>query len=195
MVTLYDYLAYKTPNEAYQVMIDSGLDLPNPRSSKQLANMLKRFVRKGGEDAIRALAQIHPDKDLIESLNVEKVKEQNKDFGENNIDKVTLNADGGCGCGGHKHCGCGGHSDCGCGGGCKCNEKNDSQELNFCPSCSLAFDGKMSRRSNANFAYFNADGATNNNNSGGMLQSRAHEILIGVGVLGIAVALIIKASK
>lgn len=187
MVTLYDYLAYKTPNEAYQVMIDSGLDLPNPRSSKQLANMLKRFVRKGGEDAIRALAQIHPDKDLIESLNVEKVKEQNKDFGENNIDKVTLNADGGCGCGGG----------CKCGSNCKCNEKSDSQQLNFCPSCSLAFDGRIASRSNANFAYFNTDGATtnSNNNTGGLLQSRAHEILIGVGVLGIAVALIIKASK
>lgn len=186
MVTLYDYLAYKTPNEAYQVMIDSGLDLPNPRSSKQLANMLKRFVRKGGEEAIRALAQIHPDKDLIESLNVEKVKEQNKDFGENNIDKVTLNADGGCGCG------CGGG--CKCGSNCKCNEKSDSQQLNFCPSCSLAFDGRMGNRQNASFAYFNADGATNNN-TGGLLQSRAHEILIGVGVLGIAVALIIKATK
>lgn len=183
MVTLYDYLAYKTPNEAYQVMVDSGLDVPYPRSSKQLANMLKRFVRKGGDDAIRALAQIHPDKDLIESLNVENIKEQNKDFGENNVDKISLNADGGCGCGGG----------CKCGSDCKCKSNTDESNLNFCPSCSLAFDGRGGRNRNSNgFMYFNANGDTN---TSGLLQSRAHEILIGVGVIGIAVALIIKATK
>jgi hypothetical protein len=67
--------------------------------------------------------------------------------------------------------------------------------LNFCPSCSLAFDGRVANRRNSNgFMYFSADGNTTNT-GGGLLQSRTHEILIGVGVIGIAVALIIKSTK
>jgi hypothetical protein len=188
-ITLYDYLASQNPKEAYQVMIDSGLDVPNPRSARQLANMLKRFVRKGGDEAIEALAKIHPDKDLIEAISVKNVAEHNKNFGENNVDKITLNADGG-GCG----CGCGGG--CKCGSNCKCNENTNDSNLNFCPSCSLAFDGRVAKRRGSNgFMYFSADGDTTTNTGGGLLQSRAHEILIGVGVIGIAVALIIKATK
>lgn len=190
-ITLYDYLASQNPKEAYQVMIDSGLDISYPRSATQLANMLKRFVRKGGDEAIEALAKIHPDKDLIEAIAVKNIAEHNKDFGENNVDKITFNADGGgCGCGS----GCGGG--CKCGSNCKCNENTDDSNLNFCPSCSLAFDGRVAKRRSSNgFMYFSADGDTTTNTGGGLLQSRAHEILIGVGVVGIAVALIIKATK
>jgi len=186
-ITLYDYLASQNPKEAYQVMIDSGLDISYPRSSRQLANMLKRFVRKGGDEAIEALAKIHPDKDLIEAIAVKNVADRNKDFGENNVDKITFNADGG-------GCGCGGG--CKCGSNCKCNQNTDDSNLNFCPSCSLAFDGRVAnRRKSYGFMYFSADGNTTTNTGGGLLQSRTHEILIGVGVIGIAVALIIKSTK
>jgi len=186
-ITLYDYLASQNPKEAYQVMIDSGLDVPYPRSSKQLSNMLKRFVRKGGDEAIEALAKIHPDKDLIEAIAVKNVDERNKDFGQNNVDKITFNADsGGCGCGGDKS---DSHSHS------KIKENTNESNLNFCPSCSLAFDGHLAKRRSSNgFMYFSADGNTTNT-GGGSLQSRTHEILIGIGVIGIAVALIVKATK
>ncbi len=48
--------------------MDSGLDFPKPRNKKELSMMLKKYVQVDREIALKSLARIHPDRELIESL-------------------------------------------------------------------------------------------------------------------------------
>jgi hypothetical protein len=63
-ITIYDYLASKRPQESFDVLLATGKSVPYPRTTNQLAQMLKQFVQMGGEEALLVSAQIHPDKDF-----------------------------------------------------------------------------------------------------------------------------------
>ncbi|NBX73340.1 hypothetical protein EBZ38_14180 [bacterium] len=70
-ITICDYLAEKVPNACYEVLQDSGIDFPKPRNKKELAMMLKKYVQIDRELALKCLARIHPDRELIESVDRE----------------------------------------------------------------------------------------------------------------------------
>lgn len=189
-ITIYDYLASKRPQESFDVLLATGKSVPYPRTTNQLAQMLKQFVQMGGEDALLVLAQIHPDKELIESILMDAIKKKNEDFGLNNVDKIEIEGESDCGCNkGKKPCGC---ED-------KHNENDgfptlNSNFANFCPSCalSLAFDGYRNRNRNQ-FSNFISD--TPPQMPQQVAGSQVPQLLIGIGVLGLALALIIKVSK
>lgn len=65
MATLYDYIAAKAPNDAFALLRTYDTQVQRPNSADEMAEMLKSFVNQGGEPALRALAQIHPDRDLL----------------------------------------------------------------------------------------------------------------------------------
>jgi len=192
-ITIYDYLASKRPQQSFDVLLATGKSVPYPRNTNQLAQMLRQYVQMGGEDALLVLAQIHPDKDLIEAIMMDAIKKKNEDFGLNNIDRIEVEKESDCSCkSSSKSCGC---ED-------KHNENDgfptlNSNFANFCPSCalSLAFDGYSNRNRNrnyfSNFSY--ADGSTTLPNQ--VAGSQIPQLLIGVGILGLAVAMIIKVSK
>jgi len=164
-VTFYDYLATKVPNDCYAILCMDGKDVPRPRDAKQLAQMMKQYIRLYGKEGLDKFAQIHPDRDLI--MNADRpVKDS--DFGINtivqepNVEKNFSNFCAGCslgfdgdGCGGAK-------KDCGCGCGGKKSKEN----------------------------YSNADGTPPQ-----PTQSKAHEIIFAAGILLVATAFIIGAVK
>ena len=100
-ITFCDYLAEQVPNASYEVLQNSGLDFPRPRNTRELAAMLKKYLAVDRELALKSLAQIHPDRELIEGLDREvknadfEIKEAANKFGKS--DFVNM---GGCSCGG-----------------------------------------------------------------------------------------------
>lgn len=140
-VTICDYLAEKVPNAAYEVLMDSGLDFPKPRNKKELAMMLKKFVAIDREIALKSLARIHPDRELLESLDREvkdadfEIKQASQMFGKNVRNtfgkkpypsssplEKKMNA---IGC---PSCGFDGYFNCGGCEGCKCQKYNADGE-------------------------------------------------------------------
>lgn len=100
-ITFSDYLAEQVPKASYEVLQNSGLDFPRPRDRRELAAMLKKYIAIDRELALKALAQIHPDRELLEGLDREvkdadfKIKEAANKFGKTDF----VNASG-CSCGG-----------------------------------------------------------------------------------------------
>ena len=141
-ITLCDYLANKVPNECVEVMLDSGYQFDKPRSKEDLADLLKQYVQKDREKALKKLAEIHPDKELCQSIDRpimdsdykgnETMRMMGQDYAnpffsqyhaQNIRNGQMLNFNGysnarGCGCGSM------GANGCGCGGNCNCNCKS-----------------------------------------------------------------------
>tara|TARA_R110002012_G_scaffold185670_1_gene352234 strand:+ start:1065 stop:1484 length:420 start_codon:yes stop_codon:yes gene_type:complete len=65
-ITLYDYLAYNVPSDCNYVL--SRYDYPESQNEEELVLNLKDFVRNYSYEALDALAEIHPDYDLIADL-------------------------------------------------------------------------------------------------------------------------------
>ena len=145
-ITLCDYLANKVPNECVEVMLDSGYQFDKPRSKEDLADLLKQYVQKDREKALKKLAEIHPDKELCQSIDRpimdsdykgnETMRMMGQDYAnpffsqyhaQNIRNGQMLNFNGysnasGCGCGsmGFNGFGCNGNANC----GCNCKSKN-----------------------------------------------------------------------
>jgi len=140
-ITLCDYLANKVPNECVEVMLDSGYQFDNPRSKEELADLLKQFVSKDREKALKKLAEIHPDKELCQSIDrpvmdsdykgSQTMRMMGQDYAnpffpqyyaQNIRNGQMLNFNGGY----SNACGCGsmGANGCGCGQNCNCNCKS-----------------------------------------------------------------------
>jgi len=141
-ITFCDYLASKVPNECVEVMLDSGYQFDKPRSKEELADLLKQYVQKDREKALKKLAEIHPDKELCQSIDRpvmdsdykgnETMRMMGQDYAnpffsqyhaQNIKNGQMLNFNGysnasGCGCGSM------GANGCGCGGNCNCNCKS-----------------------------------------------------------------------
>jgi hypothetical protein len=140
-ITLCDYLANKVPNECVEVMLDSGYQFDKPRSKEELADLLKQYVSKDREKALKKLAEIHPDKELCQSIDRpvmdndykgnETMRMMGQDYAnpffsqyhaQNIRNGQMLNFNGGY----SNACGCGsmGANGCGCGRNCNCNCKS-----------------------------------------------------------------------
>ena len=64
-VTIYEYLAINVPDEAHDVINTLG-SYKRAKNSLELVGQLKHFVRRNKEDGLKLLAEIHPDRELIE---------------------------------------------------------------------------------------------------------------------------------
>lgn len=106
-MTLYDYIAAKAPNDAFAVLRNKQLISRRPTSPEELSHHLKGYVRMYGKEALQDLANIHPDKELILSMD-RPIRES--DF--------------------HNACGCGLSCDGNKCSACKSKERNESP-LNF----------------------------------------------------------------
>lgn len=63
--TIYDYLASRVPADAYFVLSKFG-KYRRARDERELSYQLRDFVRTFGEKGLNELAQIHPDRKLLE---------------------------------------------------------------------------------------------------------------------------------
>lgn len=74
-VTMYSYLAEKVPSDVHFVL-NKYSSYQKARNKRELENQIKHFVRNGGANALQRLAEIHPDRELIQiSCESCKVKE------------------------------------------------------------------------------------------------------------------------
>tara|TARA_R100000697_G_scaffold65782_1_gene78496 strand:+ start:4189 stop:4698 length:510 start_codon:yes stop_codon:yes gene_type:complete len=80
-ITLYDYLASRVPADAHFTINKYGR-YRRARNEQELAYQLRDFVRTFGEKGLIELAQIHPDRKLLdihlENCNCEKCFEKRK---------------------------------------------------------------------------------------------------------------------
>jgi len=77
-ITMYEYLASSVPADAHFVMNKYGR-YRKARDERELEYQLKNFVRTFGEKGLRALAEIHPDRNLLE-LDCENCKVKDEDY-------------------------------------------------------------------------------------------------------------------
>lgn len=140
-ITLCDYLANKVPNECVEVLMDSGYQFEKPRSKSELADLLKQYVSRDKEKALKNLAEIHPDKELCQSIDrpvmdsdykgMDTMRMMGQDYAnpffsqyhaQNIRNGQMLNFNGGY----SNACGCGsmGFNGCGCGRNCNCDCKS-----------------------------------------------------------------------
>jgi hypothetical protein len=78
-ITIYEYYAYTCPQESFDLLSKDG-GYSRPQSPDELESQLKDYVNKNGERGLKALAEIHPDKDLIKSIcECSKKKEEKKE--------------------------------------------------------------------------------------------------------------------
>lgn len=64
-IPLYYYIAFNNPDGAKSVIESFGYEVYNVKNRSDLAQCVKQLVQERGEDAITALAKVHPDRDLI----------------------------------------------------------------------------------------------------------------------------------
>ncbi len=89
-VTLYDYLATNVPSDAYEI-VSEGRNIPKPRNSRELSAQIKKYVTKNGETALLRLAEIHPDRELIEAISIDTNIEPKKENFSNLSGSVSEN--------------------------------------------------------------------------------------------------------
>ena len=95
--TFYGYLAQNVPNDVHFAM-NRFAHYPKAKSDKEQEEQMKHFVRNYGDNALKELAKVHPDLQLIQSINSSK-----------NVSKESLLNYDGCGCDEGKN-----DSNCGC---------------------------------------------------------------------------------
>lgn len=154
-MTISDYLARTVPQDAYEVLAESGYDFERPKNTEELSASLKKYISLERENALKKLAEIHPDKDLIQSLD-RVVKDSDYDYNPKNESNMLLqdyqnpfwktpfrvgapNMMAANGCGGYTNfcpsCGTvsfngAGSSYMNCDGGCGCGGKCGGQKMN-----------------------------------------------------------------
>ena len=64
-IPLYYYIAFNNPDGAKSVIESFGYEIYNVRDRNDLAQCVKQLIQERGEDALAALAKVHPDRDLI----------------------------------------------------------------------------------------------------------------------------------
>lgn len=81
-ITICDYLARAVPQECFEVLENSAYDFPRPKNTAELAESLKKFISLERESGLKQLAEIHPDKKLLQSLDRE-VRENDYEYQPN----------------------------------------------------------------------------------------------------------------
>jgi hypothetical protein len=151
-ITICDYIANKVPNKAYELLVNEGFTFDKPKSKKEVADLLKQYVAMDRETALKKLAEIHPDKELLQSIDRELTQEDYggmktmNQFGQDYNNPfhrektIFQNASGGCGCkmgmdgSHHNFCSsCGGSLSLNADGGsvCKCGGKCGGDKKSF----------------------------------------------------------------
>jgi hypothetical protein len=97
-ITLYDYLASRVPADAHFTINKYG-KYRRARNERELSYQLRDFVRTFGEKGLIELAQIHPDKKLLDihldNCNCEKCFEKrSKEMMSNFAGQNMFNANG-----------------------------------------------------------------------------------------------------
>jgi len=87
-MTMYDYIAQSNPRGAKALIESFGYRVTNPKTMGQNLRML---VAQEGESALIAVAQMHPDKDLIIEVfnNEEKSSKKEPYFGLDGLGLVS----------------------------------------------------------------------------------------------------------
>ena len=145
-LTICDYVAHKEPKKAYDLLRDSGYSFEEPQNCADIARCLTEYVAMDKDAALKKIAEIHPDKELIQSIDREvrdadfKSQATNDMFGEyyNNPfhrGKMIYQNANGCGCGGSMGFNGYGGGGCGCGGNCgrKYNNADGDQKKDYVP--------------------------------------------------------------
>ncbi len=92
-ITMYRYLAERVPADVHFVL-NKYDNYRKANSTDELEEQIKHFVRTYGENAIKSLSEIHPDKELIESNCSVCHSEAKKDESLNKKFSEFFNADG-----------------------------------------------------------------------------------------------------
>ena len=75
-MTVYDYIADSNPKEARSICESYGYAVTNPR---RMGDNLKKLVNNEGEEALKSVMGIHPDKEILVEYFGLKAKKQKKD--------------------------------------------------------------------------------------------------------------------
>jgi hypothetical protein len=86
-ITIYEYLACNVPTKCENLL--SRFDVPPSTTVEELTENLKAYVRVHGQEGLEDLAEIHPDKELIELLSMSTPYQ-----GKHQDEKEYLNASG-----------------------------------------------------------------------------------------------------
>ena len=70
-ISFYDYVASNNPQGVEKLIAQFG-EYPRTRSKRELSVFLKDIVRKNGDVALKGIASIHPDKELIDTATTEE---------------------------------------------------------------------------------------------------------------------------
>ena len=71
-MTLYKTIAERNPSEAVDFLRSKGVSIPtdinlkDPENHKKISVALADYVRQTGEDGLKEISQIHPDKEMFE---------------------------------------------------------------------------------------------------------------------------------
>lgn len=77
-MTVYDYIAESNPMEAKSICESYGYTVTNP---KQMGRNLKSLVNNEGENALKSIMQLHPDKEILVEYFGMKAKKNKKETG------------------------------------------------------------------------------------------------------------------
>lgn len=69
-MSMLNYIAASDPQGAMNVINNFGYNVGGVNSTEDLADMLYELVNQEGEEAVVALAKIHPDREVIVEANV-----------------------------------------------------------------------------------------------------------------------------
>jgi hypothetical protein len=97
-ITIYEYLASRVPSDAHYTINKFG-KYRRARNERELEYQLKNFVKTFGDNGLKELANIHPDKDLLEihCRRCSDIDKKNNDMSSlmEAQSKMMLNASGG----------------------------------------------------------------------------------------------------
>ena len=77
-MTVYDYIAESNPMEAKSICESYGYTVTNP---KQMGRKLKSLVNNEGENALKSIMQLHPDKEILVEYFGMKAKKDKREKG------------------------------------------------------------------------------------------------------------------
>lgn len=78
-ITIFKYIANKVPADAH-FTLNKYAHYRKARNEKELEGQLKHFVSSFGTKGLQAIADIHPDRQLLSSLECESCKTKEKDY-------------------------------------------------------------------------------------------------------------------
>ncbi len=88
-ITLFEYIANNRPAQAKEVIEGFGYKVNNVRTVQDMVVCIKQFVRQEQEEALKALAEIHPDRELILSTSTKNFSADGSDGFNETVKQLT----------------------------------------------------------------------------------------------------------